>query len=92
MSRSFREESEMRISVSIARDSDVSAIVSLCAAVAESLTRQFGRGHWSSGATEAGVSRSSRNVARARGQNRQGSGGLGAPDDQETMGHRSRLL
>jgi GNAT superfamily N-acetyltransferase len=47
----------MRISVSVARDSHVSAIVSLRAAVAESLTRQFGRGHWSSRATEAGVSR-----------------------------------
>jgi GNAT superfamily N-acetyltransferase len=47
----------MRISVSVARDRDASAIVSLRVAVAESLTRQFGRGHWSARATEAGVSR-----------------------------------
>ena len=32
-------------------------IASLRTAVAESLTRRFGRGHWSSGATEAGVLR-----------------------------------
>jgi GNAT superfamily N-acetyltransferase len=47
----------MRISVSVARERDASAIASLRAAVAESLTRQFGRGHWSSRVTEAGVLR-----------------------------------
>ena len=75
----------MRISVSVARDSDASAIVSLRTAVAESLTRQYGRGHWSSRATEAGVSRD-RNVASACGQNRQGSGGLGAPGRPRSRG------
>ena len=47
----------MDLSVATAADADASAIASLRSAVALSLTHQFGRGHWSSPGTEAGVSR-----------------------------------
>lgn len=47
----------MDLSVTIAVDADASAITSLRIAVAESLTHQFGRGHWSSHVTEAGILR-----------------------------------
>ena len=47
----------MRLSADIATDSDAAAIASLRTEVAEDLTRLYGRGHWSFGATEKGVLR-----------------------------------
>lgn len=60
----------MRVKLHRATDSDVEAIFSLKEAVADSLTRQFGKGHWSTFGTEAGVVRSVKSstlwVARSR--------------------------
>jgi GNAT superfamily N-acetyltransferase len=47
----------MNLSHSTAVDNDALAIASLLTATADHLTHQFGRGHWSSGATENGVLR-----------------------------------
>ena len=47
----------MRLSADIATESDAAAIASLRTDVAEDLTRLYGRGHWSFGATEKGVLR-----------------------------------
>jgi GNAT superfamily N-acetyltransferase len=48
----------MHVFVTTAEDADAPAITSLRIAVADSLTDQFGRGHWSSRVTETGVLRS----------------------------------
>jgi GNAT superfamily N-acetyltransferase len=47
----------MQLSADIATESDAAAIASLRTAVADDLTRLYGRGHWSFGATEKGVVR-----------------------------------
>lgn len=47
----------MNLSVSIATEADAREIASLRTSVAEHLTHQYGRGHWSSCATEKGVLR-----------------------------------
>lgn len=47
----------MNLSVATAIDADAPAIASLRTAVAEHLTLHYGRGHWSSGATEKSVLR-----------------------------------
>lgn len=45
------------LSAAIATDEDAAAIAQLRTAVADDLTRQYGCGHWSAPATEAGVLR-----------------------------------
>lgn len=45
----------MKLSFTPATDADVSDIAALRAAVAAELTRQYGKGHWSSAGTERGV-------------------------------------
>lgn len=45
----------MKLSFTPATDADALAIAALRASVAAALTRQFGRGHWSSAGTERGV-------------------------------------
>ncbi len=47
----------VKISVRTASEADAPAIAALRTSVAENLTRQFGKGHWSSCATEKGVLR-----------------------------------
>ena len=47
----------MKLSFLAASDADATAVASLRTAAAERLTREFGRGHWSSCATERGVLR-----------------------------------
>ena len=47
----------MHVTLEKAHAQDVSAIAALRMAVAERLTKDFGRGHWSSGGTESGVIR-----------------------------------
>lgn len=47
----------MKLSFAPASDADATAIAALRTAAAERLTREFGRGHWSSCATEKGVRR-----------------------------------
>lgn len=47
----------MNLSITTATDVDASAIASLRTSVAEYLTQQYGRGHWSSPATEKSVLR-----------------------------------
>jgi len=44
-----------RLAFSIATEKDAPEIAALRTAVGEKLTRDFGKGHWSSGATERGV-------------------------------------
>jgi GNAT superfamily N-acetyltransferase len=48
---------EMKISVTTASDADAPAIAALRTSVAERLTTQYGRGHWSSCVTEKSVLR-----------------------------------
>jgi|SRR5919206_632371 GNAT superfamily N-acetyltransferase len=48
---------KMKISVTTASEADAPAIAALRTSVAEHLTRQFGKGHWSSSVTEKGVLR-----------------------------------
>ena len=48
----------MKISVTTASEADAPAIAALRTSVAEHLTRQFGKGHWSSCVTEKSVLRS----------------------------------
>lgn len=48
----------MKILITTASDADAPAITALRTSVAEHLTRQFGKGHWSSSATEKSVLRS----------------------------------
>jgi GNAT superfamily N-acetyltransferase len=48
----------MDLTFSLATSEDASALAALHGAVAERLTREHGRGHWSSGIPEAGVLRS----------------------------------
>ena len=62
----------MKLSVAAATDADAAAIASLRTAAAERLTREFGRGHWSSCETEKGVLRAIRSsrVLVARTENR----------------------
>jgi GNAT superfamily N-acetyltransferase len=61
----------MTLSFATADDADAAAIAALRTAVAEGLTRDHGRGHWSAGATEQGVLRGIQSsrvlVARDRG-------------------------
>ncbi len=47
----------MRVRLTLATADDVSAVAALRAAVAERLTRDFGKGHWSSPGTETMVRR-----------------------------------
>jgi GNAT superfamily N-acetyltransferase len=47
----------MKITFTTASEADAAAIAALRTSVAEHLTRQFGKGHWSSCATEKGVLR-----------------------------------
>jgi len=47
----------MRLSFATATAADALAVAALRTAAADHLTTQFGRGHWSTGATEAGVLR-----------------------------------
>ena len=60
----------MPVKLQRATDSDVEAIFSLKEAIADSLTREFGKGHWSSFGTQAGVVRAVKSstlwVARSR--------------------------
>ena len=61
----------MKLSLGTASDADALLIAALRTAAAERLTRDYGRGHWSSCATEAGVLRAIKTsrvlVARDRG-------------------------
>lgn len=50
-------KAEMNLTVSSAVEADIPAIASLRASVAEHLTNQYGRGHWSSAVTEQSVFR-----------------------------------
>lgn len=59
----------------LATDADAGALTALHSAVAGHLTRQFGKGHWSSSASEAGVRR-----------NMQGSRVIVARDDEGIAG------
>jgi GNAT superfamily N-acetyltransferase len=45
----------MNLSFAVATDADAAALAALRTAVAERLTREHGKGHWSSGVTEGGV-------------------------------------
>jgi ribosomal protein S18 acetylase RimI-like enzyme len=47
----------MKISITTATEADAPAIAELRTAVAQHLTHQFGKGHWSSGVTEKSVLR-----------------------------------
>jgi GNAT superfamily N-acetyltransferase len=62
--------SPMPVKLQRAVDPDVEAIFALKEAVADDLTRKFGKGHWSSFGTEAGVARGVKSsmlwVARGR--------------------------
>jgi GNAT superfamily N-acetyltransferase len=62
--------SGMSLSVDTADLADAAAVAALRTAVAEQMTRQFGRGHWSAGATETsalrGITTSRVLVARDR--------------------------
>jgi GNAT superfamily N-acetyltransferase len=63
-------EKEMSLSVDTADDVDAAAVAALRTAVADQMTRQFGRGHWSAGATTTsalrGIATSRVLVARDR--------------------------
>jgi GNAT superfamily N-acetyltransferase len=48
----------MKLSITTATDADASAIAVLRTSVAENLTRQYGRGHWSLPVTEKSILRS----------------------------------
>jgi GNAT superfamily N-acetyltransferase len=53
-------EARVTLTFELATEEDAAALAALHGAVAAELTRQFGQGHWSSSATEAGVARSIR--------------------------------
>jgi GNAT superfamily N-acetyltransferase len=52
----------MKLSVATATEAEIPAIAALRTAVAEDLTRNFGRGHWSAAVTERAVAQSLRSA------------------------------
>jgi hypothetical protein len=77
----------MTLTFSIAEETDAPEIAALRRAVAERLTRDHGKGHWSSGGTEQGALRAIRTsrILTARQDGRIAADAR--PGDEKTLAH-----